>query len=218
MGALYDSLSTEQVSGLARTRSLQSLQDSLDSSASSLVIPYTYSNSTDSFATTLADLGEVSEAASADVASPAWLKAFTNAKHGTGVVRVAMEQAQPEMLAKATAALNEVTGGKYLVILSSNTPAIASAESHNNGRKLLSANALNEMGPGECSNTDEHFDVLTNTCFRYVYMTPAIMWGIFVGVFGFFTLWLALVCLNGVQTPDVFMSKDDPGPAKGKEF
>jgi hypothetical protein len=35
--------------------------------------------------------------------------------------------------------------------------------------------------------------------------------GIFMAIFGFTTLYIALMCMHGVETPDVWMSKDDPG-------
>jgi len=216
--ALYDRLTTEEVSGLARTGGLHSLQNVLDSSASSLVVPYTYSNSTDadSLTTSLrSQFGEVQEASSADILSATWIKDLTS-KGDTAVVQVMMDEAQPDMLSKATAALDQATDGKYLLVLSTKTASIVSAA------RASSRHLLANPGPMPrvtmCNHEDEHFDEQTLTCFRYVYMTPAIMWGIFIGVFGFFTLYLALMCLHGVQTPDVWLSKDDPGPAKGKEF
>ena len=45
-------------------------------------------------------------------------------------------------------------------------------------RRLLStSDPTFNRGPTMCSNNYEHYDVATNKCFRYVYITPAIVWG-----------------------------------------
>jgi len=223
--ALYDQINTEQVTSLSHTGGLQSLQSAMDSSASSMVIPYTYLNSTDngeSLANSVRnEFGEVQEVSSEQITSAEWLKELAG-KEATTVLQVTMNDASTkDLLSQATAALNQATEGKYLVVLSSQKPAVLEvAERGPTSRRLLSTQGTMSPGPktGLCANDYEHFDEESNTCFMYVYMTPAIMWGILVGVFFFFLLWIALSCLGDVQTPDVWMSKDDPGPAKGKEF
>jgi hypothetical protein len=221
--ALYNQMTTEQLSGLAQSGGLQSLQSAMKDSASSLVVPFIYSNSTIGGALTQSvqqTLGQIQTVSGDQIVSASWLKQLV-AQPSTSVLQVKMDGAQQGMLSKATTLLNEATGGKYVVVLSSNAPPAADTHAHSgaSSRRLLStSDPTFNRGPTMCSNNYEHYDVATNKCFRYVYITPAIVWGIFMAIFGFTTLYIALMCMHGVETPDVWMSKDDPGPAKGKEF
>jgi hypothetical protein len=61
--------------------------------------------------------------------SASWLKQLV-AQPSTSVLQVKMDGAQQGMLSKATTLLNEATGGKYVVVLSSNAPPAADTHAH----------------------------------------------------------------------------------------
>jgi hypothetical protein len=69
-----------------------------------------------------------------------------------------------------------------------------------------------------CNFDFEWYDRLEQRCYRYVWITPNILSGLVIGLVMLISLGIGLCCINDVQTPTVFMSKDDPGPMKGKEF
>ena len=144
--------------------------------------------------------------------SASWLKELTK-NAATSVVQITMNDATTkDMLSTATNMLDKVTEGQYLVVLSSQQPPLSAPANHGtSSRRRLLSNDNFWPGPSECSHSDEHYDVESGSCFRYVYMTPAILWGLFIGIFGAMVLYTGLGCLDGVQTPDVWMSKDDPG-------
>lgn len=83
-----------------------------------------------------------------------------------------------DLLSKATNMLNQATNGKYLVVLSSQSPSVPEVAFRGpTSRRLLSTQSTFRPGVGMCSDEYEHFDPVAMKCFRYVYMTPAIMWG-----------------------------------------
>ena len=125
----------------------------------------------------------------------------------------------------ASAALEQKTNGRYVIVFTAEASCeqgfIVEAVQAARRRLVGPVNPQGGIDVDSWVNCDydwQWYDAEQQRCFRYVYMTPNILWGIIVGLITLIIGSIGLCCINDVQTPTVYMSASDPGPQKGKEF
>jgi hypothetical protein len=203
------------------------MQSTLKRSSSSIVLPFT--SHTESLTGLLREAGSVEVSADS-------LKAgnFEVPAHRQNLfVKVPNVDSNKlhHFFHDVNAALQTKTEGRYVVVFTAqnsceNSASTAEEMVQTSRRRLLSTDSADPITPGafqlkafiECDFDWQWYDELEQVCFRYVWITPNILAGLVIGLIMCITLSIGICCINDVQTPTVFLNKDDPGPAKGKEF
>jgi len=200
----------------------------MQESVSSLVIPHVFCDPDEHSFTSISEVTPVT-----NIQDPEWLE-----KHLFTRSRILEIQLHPltlgpsidELMANITASVEKASQGKFVLMFQEESSSNDLSRVYSTARHLLQINPDVADGkdiPGipqgyyvkplfKCPEY-QFWDPNARQCFRYVHMTPNMMFGLMVGALLTFTALVGLCCLMGVQTPTI-MDASAKGPPKGKEF